>query len=106
MKIFMENKHNIAKHNTAFELGHKKFKLAMNKYGDMVSVNSELCKFCLFAHGSGLKIKECNWLSYLTMAKWVLHDILKNQYSILMDWHSAERHLYSGKGGYLIFTLL
>ncbi|PNF20196.1 Cathepsin L [Cryptotermes secundus] len=36
MKIYMENKHKIAKHNAAFELGHKKFKLAMNKYGDML----------------------------------------------------------------------
>jgi cathepsin L len=46
MKIYMENKHKIAKHNAAYERGHKKFKLAMNRYGDMVSVNSELCIFC------------------------------------------------------------
>jgi cathepsin L len=46
MKIYMENKHNIAKHNAAFELGHKNFKLEMNRYGDMVSMNSELCTFC------------------------------------------------------------
>lgn len=36
MKIYMENKHKIAKHNSAFEQGRKKFKLAMNKYGDML----------------------------------------------------------------------
>ena len=41
MKIFMENRHKIAKHNAAYEKGNKKFKLALNKYGDMVNMNSE-----------------------------------------------------------------
>lgn len=36
MKIFMENKHQIAKHNAAYEQGNNKFKLALNKYGDML----------------------------------------------------------------------
>jgi hypothetical protein len=41
MKIFMENRHRIAKHNAAYEQGIKKFKLALNKYGDMVNMNSK-----------------------------------------------------------------
>jgi len=41
MKIFMENRHQIAKHNAAYEQGNKKFKLALNKYGDMVNMNSK-----------------------------------------------------------------
>jgi len=36
MKIFMENRHQIAKHNAAYEQGNKKFKLALNQYGDML----------------------------------------------------------------------
>jgi len=42
MKIFMENRHQIAKHNAAYEQGNKKFKLALNKYGDMVNMGSNL----------------------------------------------------------------
>jgi hypothetical protein len=37
----MENRHQIAKHNAAYEQGNKKFKLALNKYGDMVNMNSK-----------------------------------------------------------------
>jgi hypothetical protein len=40
MEIFMENKHLIAKHNAEYEKGNKEFKLALNKYGDMVNMNS------------------------------------------------------------------
>ncbi|KAG8293399.1 Cathepsin L [Homalodisca vitripennis] len=36
MKIFMDNKNKIAKHNTRFERGQVSFKLAMNHYGDML----------------------------------------------------------------------
>ncbi|XP_077294452.1 cathepsin L [Arctopsyche grandis] len=36
MKIFMENKHKIAKHNRMFELGKATFKQRLNKYGDML----------------------------------------------------------------------
>ncbi|KAG8293404.1 hypothetical protein J6590_016362 [Homalodisca vitripennis] len=35
MKIFMDNKNKIAKHNSRFEKGEVSFKLAMNHYGDM-----------------------------------------------------------------------
>uniref|UniRef100_A0A2I9LNW7 Cathepsin L-like cysteine peptidase n=1 Tax=Centruroides hentzi TaxID=88313 RepID=A0A2I9LNW7_9SCOR len=34
MKVFMDNKHKIAKHNTLYEKGIKKYKLAMNEFGD------------------------------------------------------------------------
>jgi len=43
----MENKHQIAKHNAAYEQGNKKFKLALNKYGDMVNMNSK--SHCFFS---------------------------------------------------------
>jgi cathepsin L len=36
LKIFMENKHKIAKHNQRFELGLVSYKLAPNKYADMM----------------------------------------------------------------------
>lgn len=36
MKIFMENKHKIAKHNRLFELGKVTFRQKLNKYGDML----------------------------------------------------------------------
>ncbi|XP_058810654.1 cathepsin L-like [Phymastichus coffea] len=36
MKIFMENKHHIAKHNSKYEQGLIPFKLGMNKYADML----------------------------------------------------------------------
>ncbi|XP_066994144.2 cathepsin L [Anabrus simplex] len=36
MKIFMENRNKIAKHNARFERGEVKYKLGLNKYGDML----------------------------------------------------------------------
>jgi len=36
MKIFMENKQRIAKHNSRFHLGHHTYKLEMNHYGDLL----------------------------------------------------------------------
>ena len=36
MKIFMENKQRIAKHNSRFHLGHHAYKLEMNHYGDLL----------------------------------------------------------------------
>ena len=36
MKIFMENKQRIAKHNSRFHLGHHAYKLKMNHYGDLL----------------------------------------------------------------------
>lgn len=37
MKIFMDNKHKIAKHNGNYEMKKVSYKMKMNKYGDMVS---------------------------------------------------------------------
>lgn len=34
----MENKHKIAKHNAKYEMGLVSYKLAINKFGDMVSI--------------------------------------------------------------------
>ncbi|XP_012255914.2 cathepsin L [Athalia rosae] len=36
MKIFMENKHKVAKHNAKYEMGLVSYKLKLNKYGDML----------------------------------------------------------------------
>lgn len=36
MKIFMENRHKIAKHNQRFEMGLVSYKLGVNKYADML----------------------------------------------------------------------
>lgn len=36
MKIFMDNKNKIAKHNQLYELGHVTYKLALNKFGDLL----------------------------------------------------------------------
>lgn len=36
MKIFMENRHKIAKHNQRFEMGLVGYKLGINKYADML----------------------------------------------------------------------
>ncbi|XP_076278629.1 cathepsin L-like peptidase [Lasioglossum baleicum] len=36
MKIFMDNKHKIAKHNGKYGMNHVSYKLKMNKYGDML----------------------------------------------------------------------
>lgn len=38
MKIFMENKHKVAKHNAKYEMGLVSYKLGLNKYADMVSI--------------------------------------------------------------------
>merc|ERR550532_1723927 len=37
MKIFMENKQKIAKHNTRFHKGHHNYQLEMNHYGDLLT---------------------------------------------------------------------
>ncbi|XP_035229283.1 cathepsin L-like [Stegodyphus dumicola] len=37
MKVFMENKHKIARHNQLYSKGKKSYSLAMNKFGDLVS---------------------------------------------------------------------
>merc|ERR1719219_1408708 len=37
MKIFMENKQKIAKHNTRYHKGHHNYNLEMNHYGDLLS---------------------------------------------------------------------
>lgn len=42
MKIFMDNKHKIAKHNGNYEMNKVSYKLKMNKYGDMVSNNRKI----------------------------------------------------------------
>ena len=36
MKIYMENKQRIAKHNTKYYQGHHSYKLEMNYYGDLL----------------------------------------------------------------------
>merc|ERR1712241_535878 len=36
MKIFMENKQNIAKHNTRYHKGHHNYNMEMNHYGDLL----------------------------------------------------------------------
>ena len=36
LKVFMENKQRIAKHNSRYQLGHHAYKLEMNHYGDML----------------------------------------------------------------------
>ena len=36
MKIYMENKQHIAKHNTEYYQGHHSYKLEMNYYGDLL----------------------------------------------------------------------
>lgn len=36
LKIFMDNKHKIAKHNQLYESGQVSYKLALNKYADML----------------------------------------------------------------------
>lgn len=46
MKIFMENKHHIAKHNAKYEQGLISFKLGMNKYADMVRKKLIFESFC------------------------------------------------------------
>ena len=39
MKIYMENKQKVARHNAKAAQGHYSYHLKMNKYGDMVSRN-------------------------------------------------------------------
>lgn len=36
MKIYVQNKHKIAKHNQRFDLGQEKFRLRVNKYADLL----------------------------------------------------------------------
>lgn len=38
MKIFMDNRHKVAKHNAKFERGEINFQLGINKYSDMVTI--------------------------------------------------------------------
>lgn len=38
LKVFLDNKHKIIKHNTRYTNGLVSYRLAMNKYGDMVSI--------------------------------------------------------------------
>lgn len=45
MKIFMENKHKIAKHNAKYAQGLVPFKLNVNKYADMVRIFRFYIKF-------------------------------------------------------------
>lgn len=47
MKIFMDNKHKIAKHNGNYEMKKVSYKLKMNKYGDMVNKLQNLNSFIL-----------------------------------------------------------
>jgi len=42
MKVYMENKYKILKHNAAYEKGQRSFKLGMNQYGDMVNEKTSL----------------------------------------------------------------
>jgi hypothetical protein len=42
MKVFIENKYKILKHDAAYEKGQHSFKLGMNEYGDMVSEKTSL----------------------------------------------------------------
>ena len=49
MKIFMENRHKIAKHNSDYDLGIHKFRIELNQFGDMVSILNK----CFF-FGTGL----------------------------------------------------
>ena len=36
MKVYMENRHKVARHNILFEKGEKSYTLAMNHFGDLV----------------------------------------------------------------------
>lgn len=36
MKVYLENRHKIAKHNARFEKGEASFKMEMNHFGDLV----------------------------------------------------------------------
>jgi len=36
MKIYLENKHKVAKHNILYEKGEKSYQVAMNKFGDLL----------------------------------------------------------------------
>lgn len=44
LKIFMDNKHKIAKHNGNYEMKKVSYKLKMNKYGDMVGGLSQISR--------------------------------------------------------------
>merc|ERR1719369_195819 len=58
MKIFMENKQKIAKHNTRFHKGHHAYDLEMNHYGDLLSHEFQSIyngyRFDLKANATGL----------------------------------------------------
>jgi hypothetical protein len=60
----MENKHKIAKHNAAYEQGNRKFKLGLNKYGDMVNINSECQPHILTSAADYLSCGSCFILIY------------------------------------------
>merc|ERR1711981_1047910 len=64
MKIFMENKQKIAKHNTRFHKGHHAYDLEMNHYGDLLS----------HEFGSiynGYRYKTLFFLIYLVRGPWL-----------------------------------
>lgn len=56
MKIFLENKKLIAEHNQQYALGKTSFRVAMNHFGDMVSLS-----LCI---GVQLSNKNIPWNSY------------------------------------------
>ncbi len=45
MKIFMENKHKINRHNRLYEQGEESYQLAMNHFGDLVSSKKNFFKY-------------------------------------------------------------
>jgi hypothetical protein len=40
LKVFMDNKQRVAKHNAKFNQGHVSFKLKINKFADLVRITS------------------------------------------------------------------
>ena len=48
LKIFMENKAKIAKHNALFHQGEKSYSMKVNSYADLVSRLLLIQHFCLF----------------------------------------------------------
>ena len=67
MKVFLETKNRIAKHNAEYELGLQTFKLGMNKFGDLVSTISSTVM-------SIPVLQRCN--------VWNQHFIISNKYDI------------------------
>ena len=41
MKVYMENRHKIARHNLQYENGEKSYSMAMNHFGDLVTRHSD-----------------------------------------------------------------